>query len=469
MKVLIFIVVLGGVFCVASAVRAQSAETQSFEAGVATVELTPPVGYSMWGYGDRKGVSQGIRDPLMAKALVLKSPENSLAIVTMDIGRCFDKDLLEMIDSEVKSNCGVENVMLVASHTHQGPDMEARTWPSKEHPWQDAAARKVAGVICEACDDSKPAKLGYGMGYVELGHNRRYRKPDGAVRMMWRNETRHPTGPIDPAVTMLRVDDMDGKPLALLVNYACHPVVFGPDNLLLGADYPGMMMKTVEEELGGACMFGQGACGDINPYPDKTLLYANAEREMERAGKRMGEEVLRVARTIETSVPAEPKIGCERETVTFDSRWKSLADPAAFDQIAKSFAPYVEQYGEEFIKAYIARRVKPAEVLLTTSVVNGEYLFAGFPGEFFVDFQRDLRRRSPVKKTFFFGYCNGYQGYFPTIDAAVEGGYGAGDFTSVVEVGAGERLVDKSLIHTYKLLGKLGSVPGSDVPDYTGE
>ena len=96
MKALIFIVVLGGVFCVASAARAQSAEPQSFEAGVATVEITPPVGYGMWGYGDRKGVSQGIRDPLMAKALVLKSPESSLAIVTMDIGRCFDKDLLDI-------------------------------------------------------------------------------------------------------------------------------------------------------------------------------------------------------------------------------------------------------------------------------------------------------------------------------------------------------------------------------------
>ena len=107
--------------------------------------------------------------------------------------------------------------------------------------------------------------------------------------------------------------------------------------------------------------------------------------------------------------------------------------------------------------------------MLTTTVVNDEYLFAGFPGEFFVDFQRDLRRRSPVKKTFFLGYCNGYHGYFPTIDAAVEGGYGAGDFTSVVEVGAGERLVDKSLIHAYKLLGKLEPVPGSDVPDYTGD
>ena len=59
--------------------------------------------------------------------------------------------------------------------------------------------------------------------------------------------------------------------------------------------------------------------------------------------------------------------------------------------------------------------------------------------------------------------------YFPTIEAAVEGGYGAGDFTSVVEVGAGERLVDRSLIHAYEFLGKLDPAPGSDVPDFNNQ
>jgi len=42
------------------------------------------------------------------------------------------------------------------------------------------------------------------------------------------------------------IDDSAGSPLAILVNYACHPVVFGPDNRLYSADFPGAMTREVE-------------------------------------------------------------------------------------------------------------------------------------------------------------------------------------------------------------------------------
>ena len=50
------------------------------------------------------------------------------------------------------------------------------------------------------------------------------------------------TFPVDPTVGVIRIDRGDGTPLAILVNYACHPVVFGPDNLDYSADYPSEMM-----------------------------------------------------------------------------------------------------------------------------------------------------------------------------------------------------------------------------------
>jgi neutral ceramidase len=80
--------------------------------------------------------------------------------------------------------------------------------------------------------------------------------------------------------------------------------------------------------------------------------------------------------------------------------------------------------------------------------------WAGFPGEFFDDFQVDLRRRSPVANTFFVGYCNGMVSYFPTIAAAAEGGYGA-SWGLLAEAGTGERMVDKAVIGLYQMLGKL--------------
>ena len=121
--------------------------------------------------------------------------------------------------------------------------------------------------------------------------------------MLWRNATGIPTYPVDPTVGVLRVDNSEGRPLAILVNYACHPVVFGPDNLRYSADYPGAMTRYVESKVeanpGVLAFFLQGASGDINPFLDKTPLLEDAEGEMARTGERLGRAVVEVARSID--------------------------------------------------------------------------------------------------------------------------------------------------------------------------
>ncbi len=81
------------------------------------------------------------------------------------------------------------------------------------------------------------------------------------------------------------------------------------------------------------------------------------------------------------------------------------------------------------------------------------------PGEPFVDFQIDWRKRCPVPGNLLLGYTNGYNGYFPTIRAAARGGYGASSVTTWVEVGAGEQMVDRALVRVYEMLGKLRPAP----------
>ena len=83
----------------------------------------------------------------------------------------------------------------------------------------------------------------------------------------------------------------------------------------------------------------------------------------------------------------------------------------------------------------------------------------GMPGEPFVEFQINWRDRCPVRDAFFLGYANGYFGYFPTLHAAAEGGYGAASATTWVEPGAGERMVDHALVRIYEMLGKLKDLP----------
>jgi hypothetical protein len=76
-----------------------------------------------------------------------------------------------------------------------------------------------------------------------------------------------------------------------------------------------------------------------------------------------------------------------------------------------------------------------------------------------VEFQINWRDRSRLPDAFFLGYANGYFDYLPTIKAATQGGYGAGDSNTYVEVGAGERMLRQGLVRIYEFLGKLSDAP----------
>jgi hypothetical protein len=88
------------------------------------------------------------------------------------------------------------------------------------------------------------------------------------------------------------------------------------------------------------------------------------------------------------------------------------------------------------------------------ALLDGKIGFVGVSGEFFCGHSLSLKRRARLDHLFFLGYCNDYQQYFPTIEAAAEGGYGADPAVAAAEVGAGERMVDRALLQLYKMRGK---------------
>src|SRR5262249_57212680 len=92
---------------------------------------------------------------------------------------------------------------------------------------------------------------------------------------------------------------------------------------------------------------------------------------------------------------------------------------------------------------------------LTTAILDGRIGFVGVSGEFFCSHSLSLKKRARLDHLLFLGYCNDYQQYFPTIEAAAEGGYGADPQVSPVEAGAGERMIDRALIHLYQMRGKV--------------
>lgn len=425
----------------------------SLRAGVAKVEITPPAGVQMWGYFDRLKPAQGVIDPLFARVLVLEAGDQRLALVDLDLGRPFGPASIKRIRDGARQSAAISYVIIQATHTHAGP-VVMDEYPNGTPAWESGAIEKIGKAIDSAHQHATEAKLGTGYGSTYIGYNRRQVNVDGTVTMVWANPERRPTAPVDPTVSVLRVDTADGKPLAVLVNYACHPVIFGADNLDFSADFPGVMTRTVEEEFAKAGLapplsfFLQGAPGDINVFNAGTPReQAIAKRDW--SGEHLGEEAARVALKIHTEMSSQPSIDFAEDPMDFHLRWnpQKFRDALLAGVSPQAFRIFAPPIKEELL------------LLVMTVLLNKKIAFMGMPGEPFVDFQVNWRDRCPVKDAFFMGYANGYSGYFPTIKAASEGGYGTASATTWVQVGAGEEMVEHALMRVYEMLGRLHELP----------
>jgi hypothetical protein len=228
----------------------------------------------------------------------------------------------------------------------------------------------------------------------------------------------------------------------------------GGDNYLYSADYVGTACRVVEDQLKTKCLFLQGACGDINPYMDKTPLDQGGVEETRKMGQGLGELLAKTTTGTKTLTPAHPSLKFEQRQVAIRTRW-DLDNPEVRETLTKAYGKRFENY----LSKSIQRNKLPC--LLTTVLIDDDLALVGMPGEMFVEFQRALKKGSPVANTLLVGYTNGYYGYFPTLRDAAAGGYG-GKTATYAEPGAGERLTDQALITLYKMTNHLHDVPRAE-------
>ena len=100
---------------------------------------------------------------------------------------------------------------------------------------------------------------------------------------------------VDHSVDVIGFDDKDGNVVSTIVGYACHPTILGPENKLLSPDYPGHMRKTVENVVGGSCLFLQGAAGNQGPIHG----FVGEVEVARKAGKILGLEASKVRMSLD--------------------------------------------------------------------------------------------------------------------------------------------------------------------------
>ncbi|MCA9101706.1 MAG: hypothetical protein KDA63_11175, partial [Planctomycetales bacterium] len=402
-------------------------------AGVAERDVTPQAAVPMWGYGARHAMlSDGVLDPLSAKAIVLAAGDDKLALVATDLGRGPTPAMMATIRSRL-ADVGIEHVIVTGSHSHHGPVIELTDRPGfGGERFPDAVAYSarlpelIVEAVLEANDKLVPVVLAVAKRDVGLNRNRH-----------WRGEAK----PTDPQLLAVRIDTTDGEPLAVLVNFAAHPVMTDTMQLKFSADYPGYLKHKIEAEHGGMCLFFQGAAGDMSTNPPSGV------RGPQEYGEHLAGAVLEMIDQVEPAALAKPTIAGKVHRALYDSR-VDFTNPFVLVAYSQAFFP-------ELIRNYAEENARGIPTEVDTVLLGDEIAIVSGSGEFFCNHAVRLRERLDVPNVLFLGYANGHNLYFPTIEAASMGGYGAGPEVSPVAVGAGEELMNEALVNCYQLLGRL--------------
>lgn len=270
----------------------QAAAPNSLRAGVAKSDITT----------DAEGVR--VNDPLFAKALVLDDGNTRLAIITMDavaIGGIGDinDEFLPNLRARIQNELGIpgKNVLVNASHTHPPGPLLCN---------DEEQLKRTFDAVRRAAQSMMPVKVGCGVGHEDrIMMNRALRLKNGQHWTIRHSNPCPPdeevasVGPIDPEIGILRIDRLDGRPFAVVYNFACHPYLGVPKGGVT-ADFPGFASRVIEDNLGHDCMalFLQGAAGDITAvlYKDTTR-----PRDAEPFGTMLGLSTLDALQKIQTS------------------------------------------------------------------------------------------------------------------------------------------------------------------------
>jgi len=424
-----FAFALAGIFLLAPAARAE------LRVGTGSADITPTEPVPMWGYGDRHAMlSIGTLDPLRATAIVIAAGEEKLAIVGLDVGRAPSEASLARIRERIRAGGGITSSIIAGSHTHHGPVVELADEPGQGRGKFEAAIRYgkhleegIVAAILAADAALRPARIATGATALEGFNRNRHSKIDPV--------------PVDRTLAVLRCDDAEtGKPLALLVNFAAHPTSIPAETLKFSADYVGALRATVAEEWGGQAVFMQGASGDLST--DR-----RGHGDHVAFGKALGRQAVALAKGLEPKPSPEAKLVVREERFGFESR-VDFRNPLIVTAYGMAFFP-------ELVNAFVAEYAAGIRPRLTVAVLDDSIALVGASGEFFCQHAIRLRERARVEQVFFCGYANGYHQYFPTIEAAAEGGYGADPQVAPATLGAGEQLMNTALTWIYQLRGKL--------------
>ncbi len=385
---------------------ANSASAQ-LKASVVKIDITPNNTQYLLGYQERQ--STGVLDKIYHKIVVLDDGATQFYLISSDV--ClYSPSEFDKVALLLHKRYGINplNIWWTVTHTHSAPEfgetglygiyMGDRIKHTVDSAYTAFIEQKLIDGIGEARSKLVEAKLSVGWGFSQANINRRAIDVNGKASLGM-----NPDGPVDRRIGLLRIDNAEGSPMALIANYPIHGTVMSGANLKISGDAPGIVSAYVEEKTGAPMLFINGAAGNLAPiysvYPSATAGHLGEFRVL------LGDKILE----------ANNKMKYPVEEV------KLMADEIIVETPKKPGLAW----SADLKKYSVVKNARDTLVRLPVRLlkINKDIAVWSAPLELFCEVSNEVRSRSPFTYTFYFGYTNGWFGYLPAQAEWLHGGY----------------------------------------------
>lgn len=354
------------------------AVTEPVLAGTAKVEITPPIGTPLAGYGKRRGKpSKGVFDSLYSRTLSLSHGGQtfiftSLDLVLIDVN--LRKEIIKKVREETK--IPVQNIMIFATHTHSGAGaLGNRFWErfiagKFDSQLFDDVTTKIADSILRSLENQVPVAIEYGESDVsDLIENR---MDESFVR------------PVHLKILQFK---HERKVIANFVLLPAHPTLYSARNRHFSADFPGVLSNLTETKWPESVMiFANGASGDLRP---KAISSDYPERRVTQYGKALFNQVEKM----------------KFQKISLGGEWQSVLEEVKLPRV---------QVRAGFLKipSVIGNRFFPRKTFFQIITMENLAVMA-YPAEVTSEVGNQLETiaRNHGKTSFLIGYANDYMGY----------------------------------------------------------
>jgi neutral ceramidase len=396
------------------------------EAGVAKRAITPRTPCIRW---DGKRLS-GVHRDLYSRVLVLSYQGFTVVLVVCDL-LGLRKELVDAIRQRAYQLTGIspDAIQIACTHAHSTPDTCGAGY--EDEAYLQLLVEASAEGISEAAGCKRSARMGWAQVPIRgLAASRRIRLTDGtvfttrySVPSTWRVDPDHiaSKGRIDPDLTVIRFEDLDGRILAAVSNFGCHTSVALASPYVSG-DFFGESMATLERVLGepAVALCTNGAAADVDPTLEMPFWGPRDDASALRLGNIFAAQVLECLERVE--VRDESVVRSLRLPVDLPVRpeWIRLLSEER-ERMRQEFA------GSSSLCPAIVSALREKVIHTEIQALRlSDLILVGFPGEVFTD--TALRLKSEVRKqsVAVVELANDMVGYLAPARAFKEGGYEVG-------------------------------------------